>query len=144
MAEHAIDKAALAGGLNFAACKTKNLKIHGWVNNKRETLLEIYGADAIEIKNMMEADSTLAEKIHPLFDYTKAEVKWVIENEMAITVEDILARRIRLLFLDAKAAMEAAPVVAQMLTLLTGKDEEWENEQIKTFNKLVLHYLVKH
>lgn len=142
MAEHAIDKAVQVSRLKMISCKTKHLKIHGWVDGKSETTLSQYGADANAIEKMMEDDVALAERIHPLYAYTKAEVKWVIENEMAITVEDVLARRIRLLFLDAKAAMEAAPIVAQMLASLTGKDDAWENEQVQTFNKLALHYLV--
>jgi glycerol-3-phosphate dehydrogenase len=144
MAEHAINKAAKVAGLKNIVCKTKNLKIHGCVESKSDTHLSVYGADAMVIQKMMHDDITLTEKIHPLYAYTKAEVKWVIENEMAITVEDILARRMRLLFLDAKAAMEAAPIVLQMLALLTNKNEAWENQQLEQFNKLARHYLIKY
>jgi glycerol-3-phosphate dehydrogenase len=58
-------------------------------------------------------------------------------------VEDVLARRIRLLFLDAKAAMEAAPKIAGMLASLTGKNKEWEKEQLVAFNQLALSYLLQ-
>jgi glycerol-3-phosphate dehydrogenase len=34
---------------------------------------------------------------------------------LALTVEDVLARRLRLLFLDARAAMEVAPMVADIM-----------------------------
>jgi glycerol-3-phosphate dehydrogenase len=144
MAEHAIDKAIQIAGLKNISCKTKNLKIHGCVESKSDTHLSVYGADAMAIQRMIDDDISLAEKIHPLYPYTKAEVKWVIENEMAITVEDILARRIRLLFLDAKAAMEAAPIVVQMLALLTSKNTTWVKQQLEEFNKLALHYQIKY
>jgi glycerol-3-phosphate dehydrogenase len=144
MAEHAIDKAAKIAELKISACKTKNLRIHGCGEVESKNHLSGYGTDANAIKKMMEDDILLAEKIHPSYAYTKAEVKWVIQNEMAITVEDILARRIRLLFLDANAAMEAAPIVAQILTLLTNKNEAWEKQQLEEFNKLALHYLIKY
>ena len=91
---------------------------------------------------MMETDISLSEKIHAMYPYTQAEIKWFVEKEMAITVEDILARRLRLLFLDAKAAMEAAPLVAKMLTALTGKDAQWEQQQLEDFNKLAKGYLI--
>ena len=91
---------------------------------------------------MMEEDILLSKKIHPSYPYTMAEVKWVIQNEMAITIEDVLARRIRLLFLDAKAAMEAAPLVATMLGPLTGNDAEWQQDQVEEFNKLAKNYLL--
>jgi len=142
MAEHAVDKAIRYAKLKTAACTTRHMKIHGWSDEKSDSHLSVYGADAIAIKKMMEQDNSLTEKIHPAYPYTKAEVKWVIENEMAITLEDILARRIRLLFLDAKAAMEAAPVVADMLTLLTGNDAAWKDEQVNIFNKLAKNYLL--
>ncbi len=144
MAGHAIDKAAKVAGLKHIVCKTKNLKIHGCVESKSDTHLSVYGADEMAIQKMMDDDISLAEKIHPLYAYTKAEAKWVIENEMAITVEDVLARRIRLLFLDAKAAMEAAPVVVQMLASLTNKNEAWQKQQLIEFKQLALNYLIKY
>lgn len=142
MAEHTIDKAIQKAGLNFLPCKTKHLKIHGWTNTKTGTHLSVYGSDAMKIKQMMEEDFSLSEKIHSLYPYTKAEIKWCIENEMAITVEDLLARRIRLLFLDAKAAMEAAPLVATILASLTGNNEEWKLQQLDEFNTLARGYVL--
>lgn len=142
MAEHTIDKAIQTAGLKFSSCKTKHLKIHGWTDEKINTHLSAYGADAIAIKQFLEEDISLTEKIHSSYPYTKAEIKWCIENEMALTVEDILARRIRLLFLDAKAAMEAAPLVATILASLTGNNVQWEKEQLEAFNKLAKNYLV--
>jgi glycerol-3-phosphate dehydrogenase len=142
IAEHSIDKAIQIAGLNFSACKTKNLKIHGWTAEKINTHLSVYGVNAMAIKKSMEDDASLSGKIHSLYPYTKAEVKWFILKEMAVTVEDILARRTRLLFLDAKAAMEAAPLVASMLATLTGKDVVWEQAQLEEFNKLARGYLL--
>jgi len=142
MAEYAIDKAIQKAGLQFSSCKTKTLKIHGWTDNKIDTHLSVYGADATTIKQMMEEDISLSEKIHPSYPYTMAEVKWAIKNEMAITIEDVLARRIRLLFLDAKAAMEAAPLVATMLASLTGNNLQWQHDQLEEFNTLAKNYLL--
>ena len=142
MSEHAVDKAIQAAGLTYSPGKTKDLKIHGYTELKTGGHLSVYGADAVEIKRLMENDISLGERIHPDYPYTKAEVKWFIENEMAVTVEDILARRIRLLFLDAKAAIDAAPVVADMLTTLAGHTDQWKQEQLKNFNELAQGYLI--
>ncbi len=142
MAEHTIDKVIQTAGLKFSSCKTKHLKIHGWTDNKIDTHLSVYGADAMAIKQMLKDDVWLSEEIHELYPYTKAEIKWCIEKEMAVTVEDILARRIRLLFMDAKAAMEAAPLVATILASLTGNNGQWRQEQIEAFNKLAKGYLL--
>ena len=54
----------------------------------------------------------MAEKLHPDYAYTVGEVTWLVRNEMPRTLEDVLARRLRILFLDARAAMAMAPKVA--------------------------------
>jgi glycerol-3-phosphate dehydrogenase len=142
MSEHAVDKAVQQAGLKGTACQTKNLRLHGWTEDHSDTHLSIYGSDATAIKKMMDEDGSLEEKIHSQYPYTKAEVIWMIRNEMAITVEDILARRIRLLFLDAKAAMEAAPVVANMMAKEMNKDDAWVQLQVAGFTALAKGYLI--
>jgi glycerol-3-phosphate dehydrogenase len=142
MAEKTIDKAIETAGLEFSPSKTKDLKIHGWLDKELESHLSIYGSDAVEIQQLMETDITLTERIHSRYPYTKAEIIWFIENEMAITLEDLLARRLRLLFLDANAAMEAAPIVAKILASQTGKDIQWEQNQINAFYQLAKGYLI--
>jgi glycerol-3-phosphate dehydrogenase len=143
MAEHAVNKAAKSAGLPLILCKTKTLKLHGSEEAGEESHLSIYGSDAAGVKKIMDAEPALCEKIHPNYPYTKAEVKWMVKNEMAITVEDVLARRIRLLFLDAKAAMEAAPVVAAIMKAEMNKPEEWLSGQVESFKKLAEGYLVR-
>lgn len=143
MAEQTINKAIRSSDLEFVSCKTKLLKIHGYTNENNNSHLSIYGADAFFIEELIEKDNSLSEKIHPLYPYTKAEVVWAVKNEMALTVEDVLARRIRLLFLDAKAAMEAAPIVAEIMASLLNKKVDWKQEQITSFQKLAEGYLIK-
>jgi len=142
MAEYTIDKAIESAGLERVSCNTKNLKIHGWIKNKSTTSMSIYGTDEEEIQLMTTADPVFSEKIHPNYSYTKAELLWFVSNEMAITIEDILARRTRLLFLDAKAAMEAAPMVAKTLAFFNGKDAVWEKQELDKFNDLAKNYLI--
>jgi len=142
MAEHAVDKAVDFAGLTKEVCKTKDLRIHGHTQQEETSHLSIYGTDAGAIKNIMKEDVSLNEKIHPEYPYTKAEVKWFVQNEMAITIEDILARRTRLLFLDAGAAVTAAPGVAIFMAALLKKDEQWTNRQLADFNTLAKTYSI--
>ncbi|MFN8264780.1 MAG: glycerol-3-phosphate dehydrogenase C-terminal domain-containing protein [Chitinophagaceae bacterium] len=79
----------------------------------------------------------------PELPYTAAEVIWAVGNEMAMTVEDVLARRTRALFLDAKAAIEAAPLVADIMMKELGKDEVWKKDQLEQFYKVAEGYLIK-
>jgi glycerol-3-phosphate dehydrogenase len=62
---------------------------------------------------------------------------------MARTVEDILARRQRALFLDARAAIEMAPVVAEILAGELGKDAEWQHKQVEEFTELAKGYFLE-
>lgn len=70
------------------------------------------------------------------------QVKGFIKNEMARTVEDVLARRLRLLFLDAQAAIDAAPAVAAIMAKQLGRDEHWQQMQVKEFRTIANNYQV--
>ena len=83
-----------------------------------------------------------AERIHSNYEYTVAEVIWAAREEMAQTVEDVLARRVRLLFLDARAAIDATPKVAQILATELGKDQSWVDSQVAEFKKIAKGYLL--
>ena len=61
-------------------------------------------------------------------------------QEMARTVEDVLARRTRALLLNARAASEAAPIVASLMAEELNQDETWQTEQIEDFQQLARGY----
>ena len=62
---------------------------------------------------------------------------------MAICIEDILARRTRLLFLDAKLAIAVAPMVASIIAPYLQKDKNWERAEIASFTQLADQYILK-
>lgn len=143
MAQDTINNAIQLGKLPKAKCKTKNVLIHGSSNysNKLDHL-SIYGSDQNAIKELIIKSPELGKKLHARLEFTKAEVIWAIRNEMARTVDDVLARRVRILFLDAKAAIEIAPLIASMLAKELNKDEKWVQEQISCFNQIATNYVV--
>ena len=65
-----------------------------------------------------------------------------MREEMALTVNDFLARRTRALFLNARAAIAMAPVVAELMMKELKKDEIWEQEQITSFTELAGNYVL--
>jgi glycerol-3-phosphate dehydrogenase len=143
MAEEVINNATLVGNLPKQKSKTADLHIHGYTNEQiGEEHLKVYGADAAEIKKLYLENDLWFEKVHVNFNYTKAQVIWAVRYEMAQTVEDVLARRIRMLFLDANAAMEAAPVVAKIMAAEMNKNNDWINAEINSFNTLAKQYLL--
>lgn len=143
MAEDVVNKAISIGDLPQKECKTRELRIHGYKENvDRSDFSYVYGSDYEKIQKLQLDRPELAERLHPRFDYTGAEVVWAVREEMAITVEDILSRRLRATFLDARAAIDIAPKVASIMAKENGKDSEWEKEQVKEFIDLAQHYLL--
>lgn len=143
MAEDVINKSIPIAKLPFKECKTKDLKIHGYKENvNRSVFSYVYGSDYVHIQKIATENPQLAEKIHPRLDNIGAEVIWAIREEMALTVEDVLARRFRALFLDARAAIDAAPQVAKIMAKEMNKDMVWEKSQTDDFILLAQNYLL--
>lgn len=145
IAEDIIDKAISEKKLPKKECKTEHLSIRG--NQKTSTLdrenhLYVYGSDIKNIMALQNNDLELKEKIHPDYDFTMAEVAWAIRYEMAITLDDILARRVRLLFLDSRAAISSCEKVARFMAKELGKDELWITNQISEFKTIASGFLL--
>ncbi|GAC1426345.1 MAG: glycerol-3-phosphate dehydrogenase/oxidase [Flavisolibacter sp.] len=138
MAEEAVNVAKKIGDLNSKPCRTKIMKIHGWSNSKNSN--DPYGSDRQGLEKLLQADASLNNKLVEKFEHTEGEVIWAVRNEMARTIEDVLARRMRILFLDVAAAKKAAPRVAMLMAVELGYDEVWKAQQLKAFNNLASHY----
>ncbi|ANW96517.1 FAD-dependent oxidoreductase [Wenyingzhuangia fucanilytica] len=144
MAEDVVDKATMVAILPFVKSETEFLNIHGHRKLKSETNpLAIYGTDEKQIKKLFTSNPELKEKIHPNHPYIKAQIVWAVQNEDAKTIEDFLARRIRLLFLDAKATIEASEMVANIMSVELKQSNAWIQNQISEFKKLAQQYLLK-
>jgi len=141
MAEETVNLAITQAGLEAKACVTPNLSIHGSSATKTGHHLDIYGSDRPKIEALIAQNPDLGNKLNPAFPYTEAEVLWCARHEMAETVEDILSRRLRVLFIDARAAKDMAPRVASLLARELSADEIWEADQIETFNTLADGYI---
>jgi glycerol-3-phosphate dehydrogenase len=143
MAEDCVNQAATLARVSEKPCVTKNLNIHGFHRHAdRFGPLAVYGADAPAILDLLRADASLAEPLHPTLPYCGAEVIWATRFEMARTVEDVLARRTRALFLNAKAAMAMAPHVAALMAKELDRDEAWQAKEVNTFCELAKGYVV--
>jgi glycerol-3-phosphate dehydrogenase len=147
MAEDVVEQAETVGDLEERPCRTVDLRIHGsnmaWNETSAQTL-DGYGSDRARIEAMA-AESGNREQlmlpIHPMLTLTRAEVIWHARHEMARTVEDVLARRSRALLLNAPAAIEAAPEVAQLLAQELGHDAAWQQAQVNAFRAVARGYV---
>lgn len=143
MAEDAVDMAIKTAGLPFRECRTRHLKIHGYMNvTDRKDWLHIYGSDREEIVRLRGEAAGNEQKLHQGFDFTTAEVVWAVRREMARTVDDVLARRVRALYLDARASVEMAPKVAATMARELGKDHQWEEQQVADYKLIAEGYIL--
>lgn len=118
MAEDTIDRAAPLAGLPRVSSRSATLRLHD------ET-----------------GDDTSGEPLHPAFEIRPADVIRAVREEMARQLEDVLARRTRALFLDARASIEAAPAAARLMAAEFGKDAQWERDQIAAYTRLAEQYI---
>lgn len=92
--------------------------------------LHLYGSEAEYVLALNGNEETLVPGL------TVAMVRFAVRHEYARTVEDVLARRSRLLFLDAALARQVAPKVVTILAQETGVAP-----QIESFDTLATNYL---
>lgn len=123
MAEDALDNAVFVAGLPKQKCRTKEITIIA-----EKTFYKNQNGEAF---------------IHESFEISDQQIKWFVENEMAVTVEDVLARRTRILFVNAAAAKQAAPTVAKLMAELLNYNEQWVEEQVASFSALAENYMLK-
>ena len=79
--------------------------------------------------------------MHPSLPYRLSQAAWAARREMAVHLEDVLARRTRALFLNARAASAAAPAVAAVMARELGRDERWIADEVRAFRRLANRYL---
>jgi glycerol-3-phosphate dehydrogenase len=143
MGQDTIDHAAEVAGLPRVASRTLDLKLHGWTDQVAGIAESdrVYGADLPIIQQLSTEDPSLEKLLHPRLPYRLREVVWAARYEMARTVEDVLARRTRALFLDARAAIEAAPAVADVLAKELGRTTAWRDRDMQSFLTIAQDYV---
>ena len=143
MAEDTIEKAIMLGGLPERNCVTEHLLIHGFrmdIDPYTDSLAH-YGLNKEEMLAIGEEEDEalsgfLSEKLH----IYKSQVAWAVRKEMARTVEDVLARRTRALFLDARESIRIAPAVADIMARELGYNDHWKISQLEKFEALAKNY----
>lgn len=143
MAEDAVDHAIVLGHLQEQPCNTKELRIHGYHQHADKFGdLAFYGSDALQIQQLVREDAALGQQLHPELPIIAAQVVWAARHEMARTVEDVLARRTRALFLNAKATRQMAPEVARLLAVELKQTDAWQSRQVSELEETLRAYLV--
>ena len=117
MAEDTVNIAVEQSGLKCDPCSTKELMLVG--------------------HDQPAPPAAISQLSH---EELKAVIKKAVQEEMCMTVEDLLSRRTRQLLLDAAEAIKAAPLVAKLMEAEMNKVEDWIKEQINNFNAIAVNY----
>lgn len=142
MAEDTVDQAIQIAGLEPEPCETHNLNIHGHhFHADKFGLLESYGSDAPSVEKVIQEQPSYGEFLPGSSTIRAGQVVWAAREEMARTVEDFLSRRTRMLLLDARSSIQAAPVVAELMAKELGHDDNWVREQTELYTELANGYL---
>jgi glycerol-3-phosphate dehydrogenase len=153
MAKDAVDEVRTLLGIS-AECRTETHRLagaegwdinfwkkiqseYGFEKDISQHLAQKYGTRARKLADLAKQQPELAERLLPNFSFIKAEVVYAVQEEMAYTVRDFLARRIRLEIMDWQAAAKAAPEIARLMGAKLGWPESEQNRQAKEYEKLL-------
>jgi glycerol-3-phosphate dehydrogenase len=138
MGEDVINRALEVGNLGIVPSKTEHLKLHGHSLETQGEPFQVYGSDSGAVRALPGHDI----KLHASLPLVESQVRYAARFELARTVEDILSRRTRALLLDAKASLEAAPRVAQILVEELGYSPDWAAGQLEEYRQLAHGYML--
>lgn len=153
MAEHGIDLALKRLGNSFAAATTKGIPISGGEMSRVEldqTAKQLaahynlpidvtrhlafgYGSNFDALIRLMLDDESLRERLIDDLPVVKAEIVYAARHELAISLTDALTRRTRLAMLAGAAALDCAPVAAELMAGELGWSEGETARQLELF-----------
>ncbi|MGA1771314.1 MAG: glycerol-3-phosphate dehydrogenase C-terminal domain-containing protein, partial [Flavobacteriaceae bacterium] len=138
MAEDTINTAIAVGGLPERKCITEQLPIHGFdFHADWNNPLHVYGTDAEKI---IALDPSGNESLSELIYITPNQIRWAVQEEMAQTLEDVLARRIRGLFLNSEETLRIADQVVGIMAKEMKKNTDWKQSELNQFETLCKNY----
>lgn len=147
MAQDTVDEVLKVLGRK-ARCRTKSVALHGAAGHDtvsdgglgagaRDRLVNRYGADARLIIDMVVAEPGLGEPLVPGLPYLRAEARFAAEQEMVVSLDDLLSRRTRARLLARDASAEAAESVAALIAEPLGWSDDEQRRQVEQYRASV-------
>lgn len=107
----------------------------------RDSRLREYGTCANAILLLEASKDEYAERIHPNLPITYGMIAYSMREEYAETVEDILARRTRALYIDAHASLSCVEKVAACMAREQNRSEQWTQQQIRNCSETIRRFI---
>ena len=111
------DRAGVVFNHKFDRIPVTLRESYGLDKDVAQHLARNYGTRALQVAQMASRDPRLARRLAgSRYPVLAAEVAFAVEQEYAQTAVDVLARRTRLAYLDARAAADAVPAVVELMS----------------------------
>jgi glycerol-3-phosphate dehydrogenase len=131
----------LAGSENFAYSDWRKIQEKtSLTEDTCQHLLLKYGSRAHQLVQLIDKDTSLAERLFPAYPYIKAEVVFTARHEMAVVPRDFLARRIRLEITDWEATLQCLPTVCELMGKELGWDETTSIKMQQEYSSEILAF----
>jgi glycerol-3-phosphate dehydrogenase len=138
MGADVINRALEVGAFFANPSGTENLKLHGHSLELQPEPFQVYGSDSSAVKALPGNDVLL----HARLPHLESQVRYAARFELARTIEDVLSRRTRALLLDAKASLEAAPRVGEILREELGYSSDQIATQLEQYRQVCSGYIL--
>ncbi len=96
-----------------------------------------YGDEVFKVVALLEDNPNLSARIHADYPYICAEVVYGVRSEMALTIRDFMARRIRLEIIDWAVARQSAVLVAKWMGQELGWSDTMQAKKVKEYQALL-------
>jgi glycerol-3-phosphate dehydrogenase len=134
----------LAGGENYNFEDWKRIKdTFKWSDATCQHLMYKYGSRAFQVAQLTIGKPELALPIAPKFPFIRAEIEYCTRMEMACTLRDFMARRIRLEIIDWQTAIDVASVVAYIMGDVLGWSAEKKQTEMQSYIDLLKEFIAK-
>jgi glycerol-3-phosphate dehydrogenase len=141
---HPTQKLLLAGAIGWRDAKREiEARGHelGLAPEVVEHLSFTFGSNASTVLDLIDEEESLRERLVPDLPYLYAEVVYACRAEMAMTLEDVLARRTRIILEDGARGVGVAPEVAALMARELDWSGDQTNAQVERYRALVGHQL---
>ncbi len=134
---HVTERLPLSGSTGWQAAKqVARAKGRGLAADTLKRL-DLYGANQSVLLDIAASDPAFAQRIVSDLPYIYAEVVYACRYEMAMTIDDVLARRTRVIIEDWAQGVKAAPAVARVMAAELGWDEAEQGRQVEQYRQIV-------
>jgi glycerol-3-phosphate dehydrogenase len=150
MADQTVSKAAQVGGLSDSPSRTERLRLTGAGDavdddSTQESVVNadsLYGTEIAAIRDLEGQFPELAEPWSRGLPYRLSHAVYAIRGEMAVTLDDVMARRTRAFLLNATEAAEAATAVAGAISMFGGVDAGWYSRELATIPTILSRFRI--